>query len=129
MQRIRQTFPFLSLPAEMRNIIYELSINVSGIENYFDKIYARIKNKRRDSKIGLPRLRIRTPTVFLICRQIFSEAVGLLSKHSLSFDHGLLDLTDVSLVATEQMLRNLSSITITTKGHSMLQRNILVSSW
>ena len=52
-----------------------------------------------------------------------------LQKCSATFEHGLFDARDVNAVVSENVLRNLSSLTITDKGHPLLERKILCQSW
>lgn len=127
--KIRQTFPFLNLPPELRNMIYELCLDTKGIEKYFDCYYERIRKKDPEQKSKTLRCNKRTPSIFLVNRQIFSEAVGLLSKQSINFTHGLFSLGDVTKVVSHNVLQQVSSITITVHGHKILQPNILRESW
>ena len=110
-------------------MIYELSIDLRGIEKYFDRYYKKLKHSHPGSRITPPRLKCKTPTVLLLNRQFFAEAVSLLSKKAVSFHHGLLGLPYVYEVVSEQVLQKLSSITITTKGHPILKKNIKSESW
>ena len=128
-RNIRQTFPFLQLPAELRNIIYDLCINFNGIEKFFNRYYTRVSHSIIPSNATAPYHKPKTPTIFLANRQTFAEAVSLLSTKSVVFDHGLLDLNSVHDVISENVLQKLSSITITVKGHPILQSKILPMSW
>lgn len=71
----------------------------------------------------------RTPTILLLCRQIYAEAIGLLKKKAVVFNHGLLDIKGIDEVISEHALRRLGAIEINVSGHSMLQRNIEYISW
>lgn len=85
---IMSIFPFLSLPAELREQIYFYCFSFKGIERFFDKLYtfvkARVAKQGRMTKVPVRR----TPTVLLINRQIFNEAITHVRKHSVTFHHG-----------------------------------------
>ncbi|KAK3708543.1 hypothetical protein LTR37_011438 [Vermiconidia calcicola] len=146
--RIRQTFHFLDLPPELRNIVYELCIDFSSVERYFNKRYAHVKTcvKFGANASNVPHGPVKTtpPVILLVCRQMYAEAVYMLSKKSVSFHHGLLGLKDIKEVVSIPVrkklgsidevisipvLQKLGSITITTKGHSIFRRNVVSCSW
>lgn len=128
-RRIRNTFQFLSLPPELRNIIYDLCLSFKGIEKFFNKHYSDIKYHTRPDKVRLPKHRITTPTIFLIGRQIYSEAIVLLQKKKAIFHHGLLGVRSIDDVISGYALRNLGSIEINCKGHHILRKPTLLISW
>ena len=128
-RRIRNTFPFLDLAAELRNMIYEEAIDLSSIKKFFDKRYDNLNRSTKASPFVTQRFHYKTPTVFLINRQIYAEAVSILSKKSITFDHGLLGLQGVHQVMSEEVLQKLSKITTNTKGHPILKENTLAKSW
>ncbi|KAK3711980.1 hypothetical protein LTR37_009292 [Vermiconidia calcicola] len=146
--RIRRTFHFLDLPPELRNIIYELCIDFSSVERYFDKRYAHVKTcvKFGANASSVPHGPVKrtSPVILLVCRQMYAEAVYMLSKKGVSFHHGLLGLKGVNEIVSMPVLKKLGSIdevisipvlqklgsiTITTRGHSIFRKNVVSCSW
>ena len=110
-------------------MIYELCIDTKSIEKYFDRYYQRISKRGPNQKARILKCNKTTPSIFLVNRQIFSEAVSLLSKQSITFAHGLLSLGDVTKVVSQNVLQQITSLTISVHGHKILQPNILRESW
>ncbi|KAF7187172.1 hypothetical protein HII31_11427 [Pseudocercospora fuligena] len=127
---IKDTFPFMDLPAELRNEIYLHSIDFTTLERYFDTAYQTlITNKKIQNRQHHAPHR-KTPTIFLINRQIFREASYLLQKSfSVRFSHGLLKAGHIKNVISVNILRQVSSIEITDGGHPIIKGSILPQSW
>ncbi len=112
-------------------MVYEECIDLKSIERYFDRAFKHVcKSMKTRRGLGIP-----LPTnknchsIFLISRQIYHECVGLISKRSVNFHHGLLRNHKISNVMSESILQNVHSITITTSGHPALKRLIEYDSW
>ena len=110
-------------------MIYELYIDDCAVEKFFDRYYKRIKNKSAHSKSKPPKCNKQVPSIFLINRQIYNEAAGLISKKNIVFHHGMLGLSNITKVVSECLLQQVSSIIINVSGHKILQDNILRESW
>lgn len=131
-RQIKKIFPFTKLPAEIRNMIYELCLSFGGIEKFFDRYYDRLKRARKPRDIDPPGHKRTTPTILLLNREIYAEAIGLLGKQTVRFEHGMLNIekiTGKSGVICRPALRNVGTIVVTTKGHPILQQNIVRLSW
>lgn len=127
---IKDTFPFMDLPAELRNEIYLHSIDFKTLERFFDTAYQTlITNKKTQNRQHLVPHR-KTPTIFLLNRQIFREASYLLQKSfCVRFSHGLLKAGPIKNVISVNLLRQVSSIEITDGGHPIIKGSILPQSW
>lgn len=82
-KKVKNTFPFLLLPAELRNLVYTFAGNVSTLNDYFEAAYAKLPCNDDSSALMRrppPVVRKTTPTVFLINKQIFQEVSYLLQK-------------------------------------------------
>ncbi|EME86118.1 uncharacterized protein MYCFIDRAFT_214119 [Pseudocercospora fijiensis CIRAD86] len=130
LSHIKDTFPFMDLPAELRNDIYIHSIDFTTLERYFDAAYQtlitnkKIKNRQHHAP------QRKTPTIFLINRQIFRESSYLLQKSfCVRFSHGLLKTGSIENVISVNLLRQVSSIEITDSGHPIIKGSILPQSW
>lgn len=127
---IANTFPFLRLPAELRNIIYGLCFDVHNIENVLDRYYQKLAKAKHIRNVPGPFVFFHTPNILLVNRQIYLEAKPLLHIQSITFDHGLLDLVSITDFAEEPLFRNLGTITITDTGHKLLgDMKLLATSW
>nr|POE69059.1 hypothetical protein CFP56_77969 [Quercus suber] len=135
---IRDSFMFLNLPFELRLMIYEYCVDVSGVEKILARYYHTFKDAENaasvkaplvwvcTTKAGIPQkvtdpsvIQLRTPHIFVLNRQIYAEASCLLPKRALTFDHGLLDLAFLNDFVRAPVLRTLSSITVTDTGHDL----------
>jgi hypothetical protein len=127
-RQIRRTFPFLKLPGEIRNMIYELCFDVTAAEKLLDRYYhfvnqAFIKDpntKIRD--LQAPLIYSKCSPIFLLNRQIYSEASFLVRKRGLHFGHGLLDLEDINDFMRPSLVRSVSSLTIDDSGHPLIRQ-------
>lgn len=119
----------MKLPAEIRNLIYDHSIDVSAAQNIIDRYYQGLRNTQSVSTIEAPLIYSKCPAIFLINRQIYAEASVLVKKCELTFKHGLLDLLTIKDFAPVSLFRNVSSITVNDTGHPLLKSNILTASW
>ncbi|KAK0264406.1 hypothetical protein LTS09_001884 [Friedmanniomyces endolithicus] len=128
-RQIRSVFRFLNLPGELKNIIYEYCIDVTAAQHILQRYYGSIRDCTNLAAIEAPLVWSRTPTIFLINKQIFAEASFFVRKRSLTFDHGLLDLVDITDFVSKNLFRTVSSITINDSGHPLFQHNILAASW
>lgn len=132
--RIRETFPFLQLPPELRVMVYDECLDFSSLERWFENYWMRLAACDRSREIkamaDIPIFR-RTPTVLLICKQIYAESVVRFETKHLSFHHGFFDLGMTPDFISENIIRNISTLTITTKGHAMLPTNVklIAPSW
>ena len=88
---------FLYLPAEIRNIIYEMVLGYHGIEAFYDKLHNHLMERTTDIQRRKPRPvpRKRTPSLLLLNKQIFFEASYILQKRGVTFHHGLLTTWNV----------------------------------
>ena len=128
-RRVRGIFPFSKLPAELRNQIYKLSLDLTGIETYFDKRWKALHDGSAKNA-GFPsEPRRKCPTILLLNRRIFSEAQYFLGAQTITLSHGLLDLHHLSWVVAPQVLRRVGSIIVSTTGHRMLAPGHLALSW
>ncbi|EME47844.1 hypothetical protein DOTSEDRAFT_69689 [Dothistroma septosporum NZE10] len=126
---VRRILPFLDLPAEIRNMIYELVLGYSGIKDYFDRLHEYLMSSIKDHRPRKPIARQRTLTVLLLNKQIYAEASDLLMKRGVTFHHGLLTTSTVSEVINPRLLQQVSSIHITDVGHPIIKGRILPESW
>ncbi|KAK4505679.1 hypothetical protein PRZ48_003644 [Zasmidium cellare] len=127
---LKSIFEFLKLPAEIRELIYSLCFSFAKTERFFCECFKYVK---AEAEIGndKPRARIpmtSTPTILLLNRQIFCEAIPFLRKQSFSFHHGIFK-TPLLNIFSANVLRQLSSIEITDKGHSLLNKPTLNVTW
>ncbi|KAH9828924.1 hypothetical protein Tdes44962_MAKER02353 [Teratosphaeria destructans] len=132
---IRSIFRFLDLPGELRMVIYEYCVDVTAGQNLIAKYYHLI-DRELSQNPGKALLDVEAPliyssvrTIFLINRQIYSEASSLIHKRGLTFTHGMLDLLDIVDFVRPPLFQNVSSITIDDTGHALFQANILTASW
>lgn len=135
----RSVFMFLKLPAELRLMIYEHCLTLNGITKVIDRYYHTFKLVKETTNVKAPLiwvsvalmfykfrhfsygLQLRPPILFRLNRQIYKEAVTLLPKRSVLFNHGLLDLANVQDFVAAQVLRTIASITITDTGHDLFR--------
>jgi hypothetical protein len=130
-QVVRQIFPFLHLPGELRNEIYKYSLDdFEGVGKVFESSYDSLMSQAPTDKPEPyePPTKV-TPAILLINKQIYSEAVGFLYNKSITFNHGLLHVEDVSSVISSHLLRNLTAITINDSAHRIMQDEIQCASW
>jgi len=100
---IAQTFPFLSLPAELRNTVYEYAANYNNIIPAFNRLLAQlipnvtsppgfVGSHRMIVEHELARFQCElsrreplrsTPTIFLLNRQITAEATYAIYRRPL----------------------------------------------
>ncbi|KAK0836260.1 hypothetical protein LTR03_013834 [Friedmanniomyces endolithicus] len=106
-RQIRSVFRFLNLPGELKNIIYEYCIDVTAAQHILQRYYGSIRD----------------------CTNLAAIEAPLVRKRSLTFDHGLLDLVDITDFVSKNLFRTVSSITIDDSGHPLFQPNILAASW
>jgi len=128
-RKARSLFPFLHLPAEIRNLIYHFAIDITAAQKLIDRYYQLCKGVDDLQTVGAPIVWSKPPTILLINRQIHAEATFVLKKRGLVFDHGLLDLADITEFVPKGLLRTVSSITVTDAGHGLFPRNIAMHSW
>lgn len=128
--RIRNVFPFLDLPGEIRNVIYEYALDTDVAQRLIQRYYERARHttdKMRSTEA--PLVWARAPPLFLLNKQIYHESNSIVPKRGITFDHGLLDLMEIQDFVPESLLRTVSSITINDSGHPLLQDNIIAQSW
>ncbi|TKA68369.1 hypothetical protein B0A55_07474 [Friedmanniomyces simplex] len=128
-RQIRSVFRFLDLPGELKNIIYENCIDISAAQHILQRYYDSLRDCTDLRAVEAPLVWSKTPTILLINRQIHAEASFYLRNRSLTFDHGLLDLVDVTDFVSPNLFRTVTSITIDDSGHPLFQPNILAASW
>ncbi|KAK5122159.1 hypothetical protein LTR85_004405 [Meristemomyces frigidus] len=128
-RRIRNTFPFLRLPAELRNLIYGFSLDASAAQNIIGRYYEDLRDTTDAKSVKAPLIWSKCPTIFLLNRQVYAESFFFVRKCSLTFDHGLLDLLTVNDFVPESLVRNVTSITVNDTGHPLFKDNILAASW
>lgn len=128
-RQIRNTFPFLKLPAELRNIIYSLCLDSSAAQKIIGRYYQDLRDTTNIKDVQAPLIWSKCPTIFLLNRQVYAEASFFIQKCSLTFDHGLLDLLTLTDFMPKSLVRNVTSITIDDSGHALFQDNILAASW
>ncbi|KAF2767673.1 hypothetical protein EJ03DRAFT_365432 [Teratosphaeria nubilosa] len=132
---IRSIFRFLALPGELRMMIYEYCVDVTAGQNLIAKYYHLIDRELSQHPrkalldIEAPLIYSSVHPIFLINRQIYSEASSLIDKRCLTFTHGMLDLLDIVDFIRPPLFQNVSSITINDTGHALFQANILTASW
>ncbi|KAK4990065.1 hypothetical protein LTR66_006903 [Elasticomyces elasticus] len=119
---IRKSFPFLQLAPELRNMIYELCLNLDGVDAYFARYAQAFKKDVFPDKVRPPVIRCTTPTVLLICRQIFMEAITYLAKQRLVFTHGLF-AQKLSKVVSTGVIRKITHLTISDSNLDMERSN------
>jgi hypothetical protein len=120
---------FLSLPRELRDMVYELSIDLSGItanvaneQEGFYKGMESIDSQHQPKKIiklmhrlALRHGNLRTPTVLLVNRQVHNEAEPVLRKRTIVFEAPAInDATHLPLyqMVSQYLMRKVKSIHI-----------------
>jgi hypothetical protein len=130
-QVVRQIFPFLHLPGELRNEVYKYALDdFEGVGKVFESAYNSLMSREPADKpepYGPP-AKV-TPAIILINKQIYLEAVGFLYNKTITFNHGLLHVNDVSSVISPHLLRNLTAININDSAHPIMQDEIQCASW
>jgi hypothetical protein len=130
-QAFQQIFPFLHLPGELRNEIYKHALgDFEGVAKVFEAAYKSLTSREPNEKPEPYQTPAKVPpTILLINKQVYHEAVYFLQHKSITFDHGLLHVSDVLSVISPHILRNLSSITINDTAHPIMQDEIQCASW
>jgi hypothetical protein len=123
----RCIFPFLALPRELRDMIYEYTIDLSGIiknvkdegQGYHDGMQF-INSKKEQHKMVQLMMRLQdrhgqmdTPTVLLVNRQIYEEALDVLHKRSIIFDAPAINsptLFPLMQMISPELMRSVRSI-------------------
>lgn len=114
--RRRAQFPFQNLPAELRNIIYDLVLNYDSVDKYF-------ASYTREMQCGVsrvnakghrlpPKVKTAVPTILLLNREIYNEAVGVLRSKPLLLTHGLFKANLKSVIAPDT-LRQVTHLVLT----------------
>ncbi|CAK3801485.1 Hypothetical predicted protein [Lecanosticta acicola] len=125
-RKLLRTFAFLELPPELRNMIYELALgDPARIKTIFNRYYASLVRET----VKAPLLRKKAPTILLLNKQIYDEAVGILQTRSIIFNHGLLRIPSVKLVISPHLLCQVASLEINDKGHRIIKTGIIQDSW
>ncbi|KAI7661154.1 hypothetical protein KC319_g8484 [Hortaea werneckii] len=127
--RIRNTFPFLRLPAELRNNVYEYCLDTDAAQRILQRYYEALKDTKDTKTVAAPLIYAKCPVIFRLNRQIYAESSFLVKKRGLTFDHGLMDLLTIKDFVPESLLRGVSSIDIDDSGHPLFKENILAASW
>ncbi|KAM3422626.1 hypothetical protein BST61_g115 [Cercospora zeina] len=117
---IKNTFPFLELPPELRNMVYTFTIDVTTLNRFFDIDYEKVMTFKKKTKSPRKQRTCNksTPSIFLVNKQIFCEASYVLQKQGITFHHGLFE-HDLEHVISSSVLCKLSSIEVTDAGHGM----------
>lgn len=120
-------FPFLTLPAELRTLIYEavFADGYKSIDKYMKKHVKRLAKAAKKQPLcssypptSMP-ARFKTPSMLLVCRQIYQESQHILRNHPLEMHHGLLNLSLEKLISAPTF-RKLTAIVIYDDGHNIL---------
>ncbi|KAI7510841.1 hypothetical protein KC347_g3937 [Hortaea werneckii] len=127
--KIRNTFPFLRLPAELRNNVYEYCLDTDAAQRILQRYYEALKDTKDTKTVAAPLIYAKCPVVFRLNRQIYAESSFLVKKRGLTFDHGLMDLLTIKDFVPESLIRTVSSIDIDDSGHPLFKENILAASW
>jgi hypothetical protein len=89
---------FLGFPAEVRNMIYQLSVHYPSCSELFDSFYVQKEKQDRDKKgkgkqsldsIARARdatIRLHTPTILILCKQITREVLPILHERVFVID-------------------------------------------
>ncbi|RMY19174.1 hypothetical protein D0867_04843 [Hortaea werneckii] len=127
--KIRNTFPFLRLPAELRNNVYEYCLDTDIAQRILQRYYEALKDTKDTKIVAAPLIWAKCPVIFRLNRQIYAESSFLVKKCGLTFDHGLMDLLTIKDFVPESLIRTVSSIDINDSGHPLFKENILGASW
>ncbi|KAI6795145.1 hypothetical protein KC361_g5169 [Hortaea werneckii] len=127
--KIRNTFPFLRLPAELRNNVYEYCLDTDAAQRILQRYYEALKDTKDTKTVAAPLIYAKCPVIFRLNRQIYAESSFLVKKRDLTFDHGLMDLLTIKDFVPESLIRTVSSIDIDDSGHPLFKENILAASW
>lgn len=86
-ERSNSPVGFLSLPRELRDIIYEYSLNYDGFQRAIDNFNSLFPSPRSalTSHTVIPQ-RLQTPNVLLLNRQVYAEASKVLFTRTLQID-------------------------------------------
>ncbi|KAK8189088.1 hypothetical protein HDK77DRAFT_427601 [Phyllosticta capitalensis] len=106
---MRAQFPFLRLPAELRNIVYEFTLDFDGVQDVVNKHYeAHITD---DGYI--PWSDLYTPAILLVNKQIYREARFVLHRQVLTIPHSTTPNADITDVISRPLLQKLRKVNIT----------------
>ncbi|KAF2431269.1 hypothetical protein EJ08DRAFT_194522 [Tothia fuscella] len=86
-KKANTVFPFLSLPREIRDQIYDQGLDFDGVDRAIEKCNDRFKNRRHRQNYQTTDLNkvfnVKTPTLLLLNHQIYEEAQQILQKKKL----------------------------------------------
>ncbi|KAK7730080.1 hypothetical protein SLS57_001740 [Botryosphaeria dothidea] len=105
----RTQFPFLKLPAELRNLIYELSLDFDGVGRLLTEHYEAHVND--GTVIHWPELQ--THSLLVVSKQISREAKYILHRKTLRLPHSTTPNGMVTDVVSRNLLENLRKVDIT----------------
>ncbi|KAF2225963.1 hypothetical protein BDZ85DRAFT_317080 [Elsinoe ampelina] len=123
-----KTFNFTGLPTEIRFLVYKLVFAnaYGGVNSILEHFIDRILLAPMHSIVAQPTPNRVTPSVLLVCRQLYQEASSVLRRQAFYLQHGLLDFELRHLIRWTT-LRNLRRIVITDVGHDILDPKLRIS--
>lgn len=105
-------FQFLALPLEIRMLIYEFVFSFDSIDDFLKKCF---NFKLFDNNRRLPIPVKSCPSILLVNKEIFKEALPFLHATPLVLSHGIMDIR-LPMVIAQPLLNNISHITISDAG-------------
>ncbi|KAK7541140.1 uncharacterized protein J3D65DRAFT_665867 [Phyllosticta citribraziliensis] len=106
---MRTQFPFLLLPAELRNVVYELALDFEGVVRTVNKHYeAHVQD------VGYMHWKdLSTPGILMANKQISREALYVLHRQTLTIPHSTTPNTHITDIACRALLQNVRKVNIT----------------
>lgn len=98
-------------------MIYELTIpDFGSIDRYFAQYIEKLGKDNQHPAVAAPPIKMVTPRILLINKQIFNECIDILRAQQLTLSHGLLNQKLRAVISTET-LRNITHLALSDSGY------------